>query len=306
MRKHLNHVLLIVLTAAALAGCGKKDGEAHSEAVAGGVPAPAVATAPSDAPKWKQTEKFGTVSNIALTPLYQAPAKYSNYIHQEASEVTKEEYRALPDAAFERYVATWVQQASSLDKPDWALVAGILRPEITAETNEFKKQEAADKAKADITPDKNALNVVYGWQGEILNIAGPDVSNGEYYLLLRPEGRSWMVSYLNKSNQRHSLYYHPDFSGVGMQGDNRGDMQLTVKVPIEKAKEIETLREQGNTMVRVYGRVKAVYQTPVARRDGTEAALQVEVQALEIGSRQNGVFKPFFFLDADQLKKSKA
>ena len=93
-----------------------------------------------------------------------------------------------------------------------------------------------------------------------------------------------------------------------MKGDNRGNMQLTVKLPIEKAKEIESLRAGNSTMIRVYGRVigKNADQAPLLRKDGSKAGLNVEVEALEFGIRKDGEFKTFFFLDSDQLKRSKS
>lgn len=303
MKNKTTHFLIAVCALSVLSACGKKEDSTSQT-----TPVSATAAAEENTPHFKQTEKFGTVSNIVLTPLFQAPAKYSSYVRQEVSEVTKDEYKKLPDSAFEGYVNTWLKQAASVEKPDWQMIAGITHPEITAEANEFKKQEAGDKVKTDIPADKNQLNVAYGWQGQMLFIAGPDVNTGEYYLLIRPDNRYDIVSYQNQKNYRYSLYYRPAFNVIGMKGDNRGDMQLTVKVPIEKAKEIESLREGTSTMIRVYGHVVGVStnQVPIVRKDGSQAGLSVEVEALEFGVRKNGEFKTFFFLDSDQLKRSKS
>lgn len=297
MKQHLKSALVAACVLSALTACGKKEDSTNSTAPA----------AESSASLYKQTEKFGSVSNIVLTPRFDVPSKYSSYIRQEATELNKDEYAKYPDAAFEAYVNTWIKQAASVDKPDWQMLAGILHPEITAETNEFKKQEAADKAKTEIAVDKKQLGVVYGWQGEMLYITGPDVSNGEYYLLIRPDSRYQIVSYQTEKNYRYNLSYKPNFKALGMTGDHRGDMQFTVKVPIEKAKEIESLRENSKAMIRVYGQVSGVSQDrfPMVRKDFSEAGLSIDVEAIEIGSRQNGQFKPYFFLDTDQLKRSK-
>jgi hypothetical protein len=150
---------------AALAACGKK-ADVVSPTVTGAT------VAEENTSHYKQTEKFGTVSSIVLTPLFQAPTKYSNYVRQEVSEANKDEYKKLPDTAFEGYVNTWIKQAASVEKTDWQMIAGVTHPEIAEETNEFKKQEAGDKVKTEIPADKNLLNVVYGWQGEMLFIAG--------------------------------------------------------------------------------------------------------------------------------------
>lgn len=296
-------LLVAVCTISVLAACGKKvDGTSQTASVS------TPATVSENTPHFKQTEKFGSVSNIILTPLFQAPSKYGSYLRQDVSEATKDEYKNLQDSSFEGYVNSWIKQAASIEKPDWQMIAGITHPEITEETNEFKKQEVADKAKAEITADKSLLNVVYGWQGEMLLIAGPDVTTGEYYLLIRPDNRYQIVSYQNHKNYSYSLYYRPVFNAVGMTGDNRRDMQLTVKVPIEKAKEIESLKEGNSTMIRVYGHVIGVNteQGPLIRKTGSDAGLNVEVEALEFGIRKNGQFKTFFFLDSDQLKRSKS
>lgn len=301
MKEKTKYLFAVVCAISALTACGKKADVTSQTATT-------AAIAEENTPHFKQTEKFGTVSNIVLTPLFQAPSKYSNYVRQEISEITKDEYKKLPDSAFEGYVNTWLKQAASVEKPDWQMIAGVTHPEIAEETNEFKKQEAGDKAKTEIPADKNQLNVVYGWQGEILFIAGPDVTTGEYYLLIRPNNRYDIASYRNQKNYRYSLYYRPAFNAVGMKGDNRGDMQLTVKLPIEKAKEIESLRAGNSTMIRVYGHVIGVNtdQTPLLRKGGSEVSLSVEVEALEFGIRKDGEFKTFFFLDSDQLKRSKS
>ncbi|MDO8713750.1 MAG: hypothetical protein Q7K13_04640 [Polynucleobacter sp.] len=263
--------------------------------------------AADNTPIYRQTEKFGTVSNQTMVPVFEIPSQYTKYTRQEVSEASKDEYQKFPESTFEGYVNTWIQQAASVEKPDWIVLAGILNPQLATETNEFKKQEAAEKIKNQVASDKSKLNVVYGWQGEMLFIAGPDVSNGEYYLTIRPNASYQVVSYVNSKNYRYNLFYRPDFKALGMLGDNRGDMQLTVKVPIEKAKEIESLREGQKTMIRVYGSVEGLTdeRRPQIGKDSSEASLRVEVKALEFGIRMNGQFKTFFFLDSDQLKKSK-
>lgn len=289
-------VLLIIF---GITACGKKQEDGLSKNN------PPAAT--DNTPIYRQTEKFGTVSNQTLVPVFEVPSQYTKYTRQEVSEASKDEYQKLPESAFEGYVNTWIQQAASVENPDWNILAGILNPQLATETNEFKKQEAAEKIKNDVASDKSKLNVVYGWRGEMLYIAGPDVSNGEYYLTLRPNATYQVVSYLNSKSYRYNLHYRPDFKALGMLGDNRGDMQLTVKVPVEKAKEIESLRDGQKTMIRVYGIVKGLSdeRRPQIRKDSSEASLSVEVKALEFGVRMNGQFKTFFFLDSDQLKKSR-
>ncbi|MDI9235137.1 hypothetical protein [Limnohabitans lacus] len=295
----LNKFFAVLLIIIGIAACGKKQEDGLS------TNNPPAAT--DNTPIYRQTEKFGTVSNQTLVPVFEVPSQYTKYTRQEVSEASKDEYQKLPEFSFEGYVNTWIQQAASVENPDWIVLAGIINPQLATDTNEFKKQEAAEKIKNEMASDKSKLNVVYGWQGEMLYIAGPDVSNGEYYLTIRPNASYQVVSYLNSKNYRYSLFYRPDFKALGMLGDNRGDMQLTVKVPVEKAKEIESLRDGQKTMIRVYGIVKGLTdeRRPQIRKDSSEASLRVEVKALEFGVRMNGQFKTFFFLDSDQLKKSK-
>ena len=299
MINNLTKFFTVLLMIVGIAACGKKQEDVQSKT---NQPA-----ATDNTPIYRQTEKFGTVSNQTLVPIFEVPSQYAKYTRQEVSEASKDEYLKLPESAFEGYVNTWIQQAASVENPDWIVLGGILNPQLAIETNEFKKQEAAEKIKNEVTSDKSKLNVVYGWQGEMLFVAGPDVSNGEYYLTIRPNASYQVVSYQNSKNYRYNLFYRPDFKALGMLGDNRGDMQLTVKVPIEKAKEIESLREGQKTMIRVYGIVKGLgdERRPQIRKDSSEANLRVEVKALEFGVRMNGQFKTFFFLDSEQLKKSR-
>lgn len=296
-----NLMLVSAFSVFFLTACSKKEPETNQA-----VPASKNSESENITPRYKQTERFGSVSNIILTPLPSAPSKYSNYIRQEVSEVTKDEYKNLSNSIFENYVTTWIKQAASVEKPNFEMIASINHPEITGETNEFKKQEIIDKVKSEFTIDKNILNIVYGWQGDMLSISGPDVATGEYYLYIKPHNRYQIVSYQNQKNHTYNLYYQPVFEAVGMTGDNTGGMQLTVKVPIEKAKEIESLRDGTSTMIRVYGHIVGVDRTPQIQKSISQAELSVEVEALEFGVRKNGEFKTFFFLDSDQLKRSKS
>jgi hypothetical protein len=302
----ISYILPLVI-AVAVSACGKNDGKPVSSTSA---------SQNSNESAFKNTEKFGYVSAIDLEPVFTVPSKYSSYVHQELTEMTNTEMQKLPDSAFESYVSTWIKQAASVDKPDWQMLSGILHPEITEETNAFKKQDAAEKAKTEIQSDKNSLNVVFGLAGEILTIAGPDVSNGEYYITIGPDRRYDTIFYSKDKPSRYNyrLSYHPVFKDVGMQIDCdgsrscSGDIAMTVKVPIEKAKEIESMRandhERHPGMVRVYGHVTGTTPDNIyIRKDSSSVALDVQVEAIEIGSRQNGQFKSYFFLDKDQLKR---
>lgn len=300
MRATTRFILALACTLYLLAGCSKKEIPGQTESVS------AKSDMQEEVPHFKKTEKFGIVSNIVITPTFQPDQKYAGYVRQEVSEVSKEEYRKLPDSAFENYIHTWIKQAAAVEKPNWNSIAGIMHPETSDETNQFKIQEIIDKTKAGIITDKSQLNVMYGWQGKILSIKGYDIATGEYYLSINPGKQSLSFSYKNDKNYSYNLSYQPQFESVGMTGDNLGAMQLTIKVPVEKAKEIEALRETGSPMIRVYGHVTGLTPTSLIRKDFSEVGLTVQVEALEFGIRKNGEFKTFFFLDTEQLKRSKS
>lgn len=308
-KKH-SCLLIAVAVAALLSACGKKE-DAPSASVA--VSAQPAGDQPAD-PNLKKTEQFGLQSSILLEPIFEVPGKYASYVRQEVTEAAKEEFQKLPDTMFDAYVAIWLKQAASVDAPDWNMLAGILHPDTAEEGNAFKKQEAADKAKTEVTADKGSLNMVYGWQGEVVRIVGPDVKTGEYYLTISPQGRFNTISYTPGAKPyNYGLGYMPIFSGVGMEVDCagsrscNGDVTMTVKVPLDKAKAIEEVREKGKDMVRLYGHVTGKKEFSDRLSKGrASASLNLQVEAIEIGSRQNGQFKSYFFLDKEQLTRWKS
>lgn len=292
---------------AILTACGKKE-----SATPPPVLLPGNNGGTSSVPTTKSTEKFGTVSSIVMEPVFAVPGKYSGYVHQETTEATNLEIQKLSDAALDSYIKTWIKQAGSLENPNWLTLAAILHPEVSEITNEFKKQEASEKAKTEIVADKSSLNVVVGFQGEIFNMRGPDIAASEYYLSLNPDSRYSTLSYSPKGNYNYQLFYQPVLKDVGMAIEHLGCrsctsvVNMTVKVPVEKAKEIESLREKGKDMIRVYGHVTGIKdQSTFVNKASASSGLNVEVEAIEVGSRQDGQFKSYFFLDTDQLKRWK-
>lgn len=300
MTSSRKHLILAASVLLALSACGKKDTELAQPAGQ-----PATQSAAAAGSPFRETEKFGSVSSATLTPGFEVPQKYSGYVRQEVSETTQEEYRNLPEAAFQDYVKTWLTQAASIDKPDWDTLASIVFPNSIDEPNAFKKQEAADKTTSTLAVDKHTLNVAFGWQGKALEIKGPDVANGEYYLTIDQRNAYRIVSYRNEKKYEYNLFYKPDFGALGLGGDQRKAIDLTVKVPIDKAREIESLREGNPVFMRVYGRVKGINNSRlVIRKDFSEADLEVDVEALEFGIRKDGKFQTLFFLDSEQLRKA--
>ena len=291
--------LSLLLSLSLLAGCGKKP-----EAAAGLASSAPPAPAETPPPLYKPTEKFGTVSAVVLEGSAPLPARFGAYQRQEATEWLKDEYRQQPASAFEAYLKRWQTQAASVAQPDWTLLTKIVHPETVDETNAFKMQDRIEKTRQEVPADKASLQMVMAYRAEYVSLAGPDLATGEYYLSLRPGASRMGVSY-SDGRYRSDLNYVPDFEALcaGCR-----DLQFTVRLPLQRAREIEALREKGKDMMRIYGRVTGFHEpaTAVIRRDGAAADLTVEVEAIEMGSRQNGVYTSYFVLGPEQLEVWKA
>lgn len=272
MKSYIKFIIFAIFTVAATSGCSKKNGGSDQSASA--TPPPVV-------------ENSGP---LVLTATFQVPEKYSNYIRQEVTEATDSEFDKLPDSALDNFDNIWIKQAASIANPDWQTLAALLHPQVITETNVFKQQEVADKVKTEIQIDKNSLNVVFGMQGKVMDLGKPDATTGEYHLFIYPN-EAVSFTYAKKT-----LSYKSDF---GCNSCNH--IMMVVKVPIEKSKEIEALRENKHKdFVRIYGHVTGNYE-----KSGysSNAGLTVDVEAIEIGSRQNGQYKSYFFLDNDQVRR---
>ncbi|MFC3937534.1 hypothetical protein [Acidovorax sp. SD340] len=262
---------------------------------------------------YKDTEKFGSVSATILKPVFSVPESYKKYIHQEISEYNNDEYQEAPNSVFEEYIKKWVVQGASIDNPDWNILARVTQPGYAGLTNEFKKQEGIDKIKNSIEVDKNALNVVVAWKNDYIYLKGPDATTGEYYITIDGGFTTPMVSYTTAEGHDIRLYYQPSLRELGLQkkcsNRNCNSYELTVKVPIEKAKEIEAFRDGkpklSKDFVRLYGKVTKSLNEGTTMEKLTARSLELEVQALEVGARVDGRFNPYFFVDSDELKKIK-
>lgn len=262
------------------------------------------------APEMKTLANGSVVSSVVLNPEFSVPSKYKDYNRIELTELADSDLHGVSAAAFRSYGSLWVTQAASSDTPDWQRVAEVLYPDVRSSSNEFKKQEAGGRAKAETKTDKKSLNVVIAAYSNEFRIDGPDIKTGEYYLSLAPTGTVKSLYFdSNKPGVTEHYGYSPDLTNAGLvlrecSGSRPcpRSVSLTVKVPLQKAKEIEALREKGKDMFRIYGRVSKAtdWQNSPSRIGGT---LVVEGQAIEFGSRQNGLFKSYFFLDSDQLKR---
>ncbi len=296
-----NCISVASLLALALMGaCGQKDAAGNA---AGPTPA-AASKAEDNTTHWKQTEKFGTVNAIVLDGSAALPARFDAYQRQVATEWLDGEYQKQPDSAFEDYLARWIRQAASVPSPDWERLAGIVHAEQSEESNTFKKADAAAAIQKELKPDPASLNMVMAWQGDIGGLSGPDVSSGEYYLNLRPGHQTYSVAY-NTGKRRMNLRYEPVFGFAHC--DSCRDMSFTVKVPIERAREIESLREKGKDMVRLWGHVTGLTAAQLrdVDRQSASAALSLEVEAIEVGSRQGGQFVRYFVITPEQLARWK-
>lgn len=290
----LTLALAAALSLGLLAGCGKK-----AEAPADPAPGAAAAPAAPSTPRFKQTAKFGSVSAVVLDGTAPLPARFASYQRQEATEWVKGEYQKQPDSAFLAYLQRWKVQAASVAQPDWAFLAKLAHPESADEANEFKKKDLADQTRQELKADPASLQMVMAYQAEYVTLSGPDVETGEYYLFLRPGARRQGVGY-NDGKYSSALNYMPAFDTLC---SGCRDLQFTVKVPVARAREIEALREKGKDMLRFYGRVTGLYEpaTALADRRGASADLALEIEAIEVGSRQDGEYKSYFVIGPDQL-----
>lgn len=291
-RPRISLGLVAALSLGLLSACGK-------QAAGPGAAEPA-AEAQWQPAKIKQTEKFGSVSSIVLDGSTALPARFAAYQREEVTEWSGDEYRRQPASAFEAFGQRWLRRAASVDKPDWGRITGIAHPESSQETNEFKKQEWAERTRQALPPETAALQMVMGWSGQVFTLRGPDVQTGEYYLHINADASRSGVGY-SDGKHHFALHYWPSFSLTRCK--ECAKMDFTIKVPLERAREIEALREKGKDMVRLYGHVTGFFspETAVIRSDGAEAKLALAVEAIELGSRQNGSFHSYFVLGPDQL-----
>ncbi|QNP48352.1 hypothetical protein [Diaphorobacter aerolatus] len=230
----MKHITIAVLVALSLVACGEKKEEPKPVAAA-----PAADNKPAEP--------------AVLKASFEVPEKFRGYTDMVASYTNNEkEFRALPDSIFKDYKTAWEKQSYSIDKPDWYFAAVIQNPKLAEMTNDFKKQEAGEQVKATLTPDKNSLNVIVSANNEMQVLMDkPDIQTGIYKVNVTPKGvRSTVNQEFNgvRFGYGYELFYKeplglelPDCSGC------KKLVALNVKVPLDKAKEIEEWREKGQT-----------------------------------------------------------
>lgn len=235
--------------------------------------------------------------NVVVDAAFEVPEPYKSYLRQELSETMKNgEYQTVSDEVYNSYISNWFKQAASVEKPNWELITKMKHPEIRDITNAFKRQELIEATKSEIKKDEKSLNTYFAVTGEYLGGLNVDVNTGEYTLIMTPTGR---VGRPNESGFYET--YFPTESLDPNAPHNPRSVTITIKVPIEKAKEIESLRESIDRnkfeMVRFYGKVisPSVYED--------ERDLIFRLEAFDVGLRKDGSFKSYFFIGPEEAKK---
>lgn len=289
--------LAIVL---ALNACGKEDAS-PTKAEPGKKQSPVV-----EQPKAGNSSE-PSVAAAPLDPVFKLPARYASYQLIEASELTRNEISQAPSELIQVYKNEWIKRAGSIAEPDWWFIASSMTPELATTSNEFKKKEIAEKTREQFQKDAGSLKVVFAWKNENSILSAPNVETGDYTLTLAPkDGGNGIYFSLDSSSPEYRYSYEPNFEPVGVipapcQGMTcRERSNLVIRVPIEVAKEIETHREKHPDMIRVYGTTSKMDALPPSAGALT-GNLIINVEAIEVGTRKNGVFHSYFFLDGDQL-----
>ena len=251
---------------------------------------------------------------LTLTPAFEVPGKYKDYkemlVTYPAVPEDEKEFMAMPNEWFDTYRADWIKQAYSNEKPDWYLVGNLLHPDLRETTNDFKKQEIADKAKTEVTPDKSSLNIIYGVTDRYYGpLSKPDIETGVYKFYVNPTDRGGAI--VQKDDQKNIAYkfgYWASYASVGIPARKCVEMncknriEIKVKVPLDRAKAIESQRESSKDYIRAYGTVAAVKETDIEKYV-IGGKLIVDIEALEVGTIVDKRWISYFFISKDELTK---
>lgn len=288
---NMKTLITTLMAATLLAACGDKE-----------PPKPAPAPAPTSAAENKPAEP------LVLNASFEVPEKFRAYNDMVVTQTaSSKEFNALPEALFQDFKAKWEKAVYSVDSPDWFFVAKTIDPSVGTITNDFKKQEAGEQAKAKVTPDKSSLNLIFGAQGKDSTVLGkPNVQTGVYQVNIEDKGlENRIMQEIKGVNYDYGI--EPSYKeplGILRTNCSRGECQgplvLKVKIPLDKAKEIEEWREKGPDSMRAYGKVTALKEY-----GGLRGILQINVEALELGTFQNGKWHSYFFLSPEELQKSR-
>ena len=308
----MKFAISIICTAIALTACGKdekqtadskKPGESADKMEAGYYMA-------DQALKKKEVQGFGMVSAIDLKPIFNVPEKYQAYNRVELTEMDFKEIQAQ-NIDNRDYQENWLKQASSVEKPDWWNIAATKNPDIRSTTNDFKKQEEANKEKLAAQIDKKNTNVIVTFDSGNFSLSKPNILDEEYYVRMLDKSDNQGIN-SEYNGISYSYSYSVDLEKLRIARnsrdcDNRNTgcyYDFTLKVPKEQAKKIEEARESGKDIFRFYGRVQQVKDWNVTPKH-LRGNMVVDVEALEIGSRQNGKFIQYLFIDTDQFNLMK-
>lgn len=305
----MKHILLIIFIAIPLVACSKDETQSVNSNKKGG-PGEKMEAGyyMADAALKRKEIKGGfLVSAIDLKPVFKVPVKYQSYNRIELTEMDEKELNAQGSDNRD-YQVNWLKQASSVEKPDWWSIAATKNSALRSTTNDFKKQEEAEKEKSVAKIDKKDANVIVTMRSDFLTFSKPNIADEEYYIVL-PAGGSMQGVTSDYKNVYYSYSYSFNMENLGIsrdkcQGDPCGNYQITVKVPKLEAKRIEEARESGKDIFRFYGHAQNLSHWDV-KPTSLQGNIVVDVEALEIGSRQNGVFIPYLFIDTDQFNLMK-
>lgn len=291
----ISTIPMVIAIALTLAACGEKSKEVTKN------------VAPTD--KAQEPKK-----DPILEPVFALPSKYKNYNHMVMTVITNDDMRKYPakypESLYDTTKAAFISQVGSSDKPDWFLVAAMRDRSLLGVTNDFKRQEAGEKAKADFKVDPSSLNIVVGTQGKQF-LGKPDITTGVYKIQISSDLSVGYSMYEDIGNNRYDTGYEYkiDYKELGIWPKDCPDcvskLSMYVKVPLDKAKQIEELREVavGSDDMRVYGKLSGITESHITpyRTSGT---LKLNAEAIEFGAMKNGEWVSYFFVDGDELKKA--
>ena len=249
---------------------------------------------------------FGTVSSVVLEPALELPAKYKSYQHAPLTEAYNSDITHSIPADADAFAGVWIRQAAAVEDPDWQLLAAIDHAESVRSPDKGKVDAAIALTKKELSPNK-ITTAVFGMRNEQIVVAGPDSARGEYYVSLILAGYASMVAASDyEHNVKYRLVYVPAFAKAGIDIEDRSRIDLTVKVPVERRKEIEQARDHARMIARVYGHPYKVANLSHLENGEVNAGLNVDVEGVEFGVWQGGAFKTLFFVDTPQLAKLKS
>lgn len=231
----------------------------------------------------------GIVSSIDLEPVFCCASKVQR-VCPSRSNRSNESWNSEALWCCPWFLRQNLDQAGRISSQSQLGDAGENPPSWVTEINNGFKQEAAEKAKTEIVADKGSLNVVVGFQGEIL------VCMGQTFRLVNTILRSIQIPgihafLLSQGNYNYQLFYQPVLKDVGMAIRHLGCSSCKVmwtwrwRFLSRKPKKLSPCAKRGKTWF-VYGHVTGIKdQSTFVNKGSASAGLNVEVEAIEVGSK---------------------